>query len=96
MMVIPLILMTAIAFSFRYAPFVLSKWLKKLTLLEKLSAMLPVCILILLVAHNLEHSACGVAEIVGLLAVIGAQIFFRNILLSMAIGVFLHQLLMRI
>ncbi len=94
-MIAALILMTAISFSFRYAPFVLSDWLKRWSFLEKLAATLPACILILLVAHNLEHTACGVPEIAGLLAVVVAQIFFRSILASMAVGVFLQQFLMR-
>jgi len=95
-MIVALILMTTISFSFRYAPFVLSNWLKKWTFLEKLAATLPVCILILLVAHNLEHTSCGLPEIVGLAAVVLAQVMFRSIMLSMVVGVFFHQLLMRL
>lgn len=95
-MILILIIMTIISFSFRYAPFVLSNWLQKWTFLEKLAATLPICILILLVAHNLEHASCGIPEMVGLLSVIVAQVLSRSILLSMAVGVFCHQLLMRI
>jgi branched-subunit amino acid transport protein AzlD len=95
-MITALIVMTAVSFSCRYCPFVLSDWLKSLTFLEKLSTALPVCILLLLVAHNLEYSGCGIPEIAALLAVAVAQIFFRSVLASMAIGVLLHQFLLRI
>ncbi|MCC5832781.1 MAG: AzlD domain-containing protein [Chlamydiales bacterium] len=94
-MIAALILMTTISFSFRYAPFVLSDFLKGRTFLEKLAAALPLCILILLIAHNLEHTGCHTPEIAALLAVIVAQVFFRSVLASMAVGVFLHQFLLR-
>ncbi|MFZ0565107.1 MAG: AzlD domain-containing protein [Chlamydiales bacterium] len=94
-MILILIMMTLVSFSFRYAPFVLSRWLQKSTFLKKLGASLPLCILILLVAHTLQQTSCNIPEMIGLVAVVVAQLLFRNVLLSMIAGVFFHQILMR-
>ena len=91
-----LLVMATISFGFRYAPFVLSKWLQRWSFLEKLAATVPACILILLVAHNLENTGCGIAEMGGLIAVIVMQLTFRSILTSMLLGVAVHQLLMHL
>lgn len=92
-MILTLFVMTVISFSLRYLPFALFRWLKKWTFLEKLSATLPACLMIFLVAHNLQHSTCGLPEVIGLGAVILTQVFFRGILLSMSAGLLCHQLL---
>ena len=96
-MIPALVVMTLISFAFRYAPFVVAKWLQKWTILEKLAHTLPICILMLLVAHNLDHApSCGLPEIIGLAAAVMAQLAFRSILLSMTLAVACHQLLLRI
>jgi branched-subunit amino acid transport protein AzlD len=98
-MILLLLVMTTISASLRLIPFVFSKWLRKWTVLEKLAATLPLSISILLVAHLLETTSFklypfGIPEITGIVAVICAQLYFRNILLSMGVGVLLHQLLL--
>ena len=90
-----LAVMTAVSFGFRILPFLFSTWLKRWTFLDKLGATLPVCLLLLLVAHNVQHMSCGLPEVIGLVVVVFAQIFFLSILLSMLLGVLFHQILMR-
>lgn len=98
-MIAVLIIMTTISASMRLAPFLFSRWLEKWGFMEKLAATLPLCILILLAVHMLEgssfiHYPFGLPEIGGILGVVAVQVFFRNILLSMAIGVCANQLIL--
>lgn len=95
-MILTLLTMTVISFSLRYAPFAFSSWLQKWTFLEKLATTLPISILILLTAHNLQYTSCGIPEIIALLVVVITQVQFRSILLSMLLGVLCHQVLLRL
>lgn len=94
---IPLLFsMTLISFGVRYAPFLLTKWLQRWSVLQKLADGLPLCILVILVAHCLEESPCGRAEWVGLVTVVATQLAFRRVLWSMSAGVLCHQLIMHL
>ena len=98
-MILLLVIMTSISLSLRLIPFVFSKWMSKWSVLEKLAATLPLCISILLVAHLLEHTPFkeypfGIPELAGIGSVILFQAVFRNILLSMSVGLVTHQLLL--
>jgi branched-subunit amino acid transport protein AzlD len=98
-MMLLLAVMTAISASMRLIPFVFSKWMSRWSLLEKLAAILPLCISILLVAHLLDASSFkeypfGVPQLSGIASVIFVQALFRKILLSMGVGVLVHQLLL--
>jgi len=97
-MILLLAIMTTISASMRMMPFVFSKWMSKWSLLEKLATTLPLCISLLLVAHQLEPTPFkeypfGIPELTGIVSVLLIQILFRKILLSMGVGVVIHQLL---
>ncbi len=60
----------------RLLPFLLSWWLKDTVLINRLSIMLPACIMILLVAYGLQSASFvafpfAMPEIVGLVATLG-------------------------
>jgi branched-subunit amino acid transport protein AzlD len=98
-MMVLLVIMTAISASLRLIPFLFSRWLSKWRSLEKLAATVPLCISILLVAHLLERTPFtlypfGIPELGGITLVAVTQICFRNLLLSMGVGVLAHQLLL--
>ena len=83
----------AITLGCRITPFILGKRLAKISLLHKLSTTLPLCILILLVAHTLHVATCAIPEIIALGALILTHIAFRKILLSMGVAIAIQQLL---
>ncbi len=91
-----LLMLFAISFGMRLLPFLFGKRLKNWTLLSKLSNMLPTCILILLVIHTLHVSTCEWPELLGLGAVVGIHLLFRNVLLSMGAGIACQQLLLHL
>lgn len=88
-----LLMLFAITFGCRVLPFVLGKKLEKISLLQKLSTTLPMCILILLVAHTLHVGTCSLPEILALGACLLMQWAFRKVLLSMGVAVAIQQLL---
>ncbi len=93
-----LMVMTVISVGMRWIPFLFSKKLTAWKPLEKLSATLPLCIAILLVAHLLHqrHSTDYIPEIGGILAVMITQIWLHQLLLSMSVGIGIHQLLLHL
>lgn len=95
-MITLLIMMTTISASLRLIPFVFAKWLESWRPLAKISASLPMCISLLIVAYLVEPTLhtypFAVPEFLGLAAVVGIQIVSRNLLLSMAAGVGIHQI----
>jgi branched-subunit amino acid transport protein AzlD len=98
-MMVLLLTMTLISFSMRMLPFFLAKWLDRFPLLKKITAGLPLCISILLVAHLLENEnfkvfPYGLPELSGVAAVAAAHYLWRNLLLSMGIGVLIQQMVL--
>ena len=88
-----LIMLFLITFGCRITPFILGKRLENISILRKLSTTLPLCILILLVAHMLHSSTCALPEIIALGALVLVHISFRKILLSMGVAIAVQQLL---
>ena len=95
-MIVLLIMMTTISATLRLIPFIFAKWLGRWGALAKISATLPMCISILIVAYLVEPTTryypFAIPELAGLTAVVGIQIWLRNLLLSMAAGVCIHQI----
>ena len=98
-MIVLLIMMTTISATLRLIPFIFAKWLSRWAALAKLSATLPMCISILIVAYLVEPATrlypFAIPELAGLAAVVGTQIWLRNLLLSMSAGVCIHQIALR-
>lgn len=98
-MIVLLAMMASISVGLRLIPFVFSKWLSRWTALEKLSASLPICISILLVAYFLEQTPYrmypfAIPELAGLCAVVCVQLWMRKLLLSIGTGVCVHQMIL--
>lgn len=97
-MIVLLIMMTTIAATLRLIPFIFAKWLSRWTALTKVSATLPMCISILIVAYLVEPTIrlypFAIPELAGLSAVVFIQMWLRNLLLSMAAGVCVHQIVL--
>ncbi len=83
----------AITFSCRILPFIFGKQLERLTLLKKISKTLPLCILLLLVAHTLKVSHAALPELIALIALVITHLTWRKTLLSMGVAVTCQQLL---
>ncbi len=97
-MIVLLIMMTTISATLRLIPFVFAKWLSRWAALAKISASLPMCISILIVAYLVEPTThlypFAIPELAGLTAVVCIQIRLRNLLLSMGAGVCVHQIVL--
>ncbi len=91
-------LVTFISWGMRILPFAIGPYLKRFSFLNKLEAMLPCCLLIMITAYtirdiNFREAPFGLPEIVALTGVVLTQVWLRSSLVSMIVGVLIHQFL---
>ncbi|MFN0065404.1 MAG: AzlD domain-containing protein [Chlamydiales bacterium] len=88
---------TAVSMGTRLLPFVFGSIFLKWKFLEKLSTVLPICLLIFIMAHTLQQGdLVHKEEAAALMAVLATQYFFRSLVLSMCAGVVVHQILLHL
>lgn len=96
-LVLPIV--TLISVGMRLLPFLIAPFLQRFAFLQKLSTMLPCCLLILMTAHSMKEvpfttAPFAIPEIAALGCVLITQYCFRTLILSMLVGIATHQLLM--
>ncbi len=92
-------LVTAVSVGMRLLPFLIGPFLRKFAFLHKLSVMLPICLMTMIAAYTLKEvpftaPPYGIPEIIGIASVLLAQYLFRTVVISMGIGMVMHQLLL--
>ena len=93
-LILPIV--TVVSVGMRILPFLIGPSLQRFAFLQKLSMMLPSCLLILICAHTMKDTSIATPEIMAISCVLLTQYLFRTIIISMAIGIAVHQLLMHL
>ncbi len=92
-------LVTAISVGMRIMPFLIGPYLRRFTFLHKLSVMLPCCLIIMIGAYTVSETTTfteapfGLPDMAAIACVILIQIWLRSIIISMGLGMLIHQFL---